>query len=71
MIRFKPKADDAPSPGAKKPSEDAASPGNAPAPAKAAAKPASRSSAGTAKEPDLLDRAKDQNEAEADTSPKS
>ncbi|MEQ8305918.1 MAG: hypothetical protein RIA09_05095 [Hoeflea sp.] len=70
MIRFKPKADDSPSPAAKKPPEDAASPGNAPAPGKAAAKPASRSRAGTAKEPDLLDRAKDQDDAEADTSPK-
>lgn len=69
MIRFKPKADDAPSPAAKKSSEDA-SPGKAPATAKAAAKPAPRTKAGAAKEADLLDRAEDRDDAEEDASPK-
>ncbi|WP_422373406.1 hypothetical protein [Hoeflea sp.] len=59
MIRFKPKADDAPTPAAKKPSDDAASK-EKPAAPKAAAKPAPRTKAEKAKEADLLDRADDQ-----------
>jgi hypothetical protein len=69
MIRFKPKADDAPSPAAKKPPEVPAS-REKPAARKAAAKSTSRSKAGTAKEADLLDRADDQDQAAEDVSPK-